>query len=254
MIKYIITVIILLFLSFTVIRRFAQRDHNNKEMHEQLLIVATNAEFPPFTFIKNGDIVGFDIDVVSEVARRLDKKIIFKDLPFDSLIIEAIKGSVHVVAAGLTCTPERQKKLSFTKPYIFGDPLVIISKKNNEIKTIDTLKEKTVIVNEGFTADTYMSQLKDIDVMRIGTIADAFAALQAGRGDAFVSSLNSLQPFFAKYGKETFAIHPIPNTDENCSLGVSKQYPELYNAIESVIDSMIIDGTITRLKEKWAIA
>lgn len=223
---------------------------------ESTLVIGTNAEFPPFTYAKNGEIVGFDIDIIKEVAKRLGKKIVFKDMPFDSLIFEAIGGHIQAIAAGMTCTPEREKKLLFTTQYISGDPLVIITLKNKpKVNSIDDLSGKDVVVNEGFTADWHMTaHAKDVNLIRLATSAEAFMTLQSGRAYAYVAALNSLKPLFDKYGKEQFTITPIEGTNENCAIAVSKKFPELYEQIEKIIQEMIKDGTIEQLKTKWGIA
>ena len=64
------------------------------------VIVGTNSEFPPFSFREGDDIIGFDIDVIQEVLKRLNKEIIYKDMPFDALIPEIQVGNIHIIAAG----------------------------------------------------------------------------------------------------------------------------------------------------------
>src|SRR5689334_13273402 len=70
------------------------------------LIVGTNSEFQPFSFKEGDTITGFDIDVIEEVGKRLDKKIRLKDLPFEALIPEVQLGNIHVIAGGITPTKE----------------------------------------------------------------------------------------------------------------------------------------------------
>ena len=127
------------------------------------MIVGTNAEFPPFSYIENKAIVGFDIDVAKEVAQRLGKTIQIKDMPFDALIPDIALGHVDFVAAGMSYTEERAKRASFTKSY-FEDPLMIFSKRP---LSFDKLKGKKVVVVQGFTADLLMSSQKNIDLIRL---------------------------------------------------------------------------------------
>jgi arginine/lysine/histidine transporter system substrate-binding protein len=121
-------------------------------------------------------------------------------MPFTTLIPQIQSGNLHVIAAGLTPTPERERVMFFTKPYLESDPLVVVSlAKNPKINSLDDLKGKTVIVNEGFSAERYMSALEGIDLKRLPTVADAFLSLQSGRADAFVVAANSIKPFFKQY-------------------------------------------------------
>lgn len=231
--------------------------HMNKKTSNDTnaLIVGTNAEFPPFCHIKDGKIVGFDIDIIHEVAKRMGKRIEIKDMPFDALIPEIQLGSLHVIAAGMTATPDRSKKILFSQPYLSGDPLVIITLKNqsNTIKNAHDLIGKEVIVNEGYTADTYMSDIAGVNLIRLSTPAEAFLALNSGRADAFVSAKNTITPFFDIYGKDNFTIIPIKNSNETTSLAISRQHAELLEPIEDALSHMKEDGTIESLKKKWHI-
>lgn len=162
MIKKITLIVVLIIASIMLLWHIAQKKHTVTKRDKEFIIVGTNAEYPPFSFMKNDTIVGFDIDIAQEVANRLNKKMILRDMPFDTLIPEAQIGSIQLIAAGITTTKEREKNLLFTKPYISGDPLIIISMKsdNQHIKSINDLVGKKVVVNEGFIADFYMSEKK----------------------------------------------------------------------------------------------
>src|SRR5690606_5895383 len=82
--------------------------------------VVTSADFKPMAFIDGDDIVGFDIDVVKEIARRLNKQIEIQDMPFELLIPQIQLGSIQLIAAGMTVTPERSERVFFTEPYLTG--------------------------------------------------------------------------------------------------------------------------------------
>lgn len=221
------------------------------------LIVGTNAEFPNFTFRnEQNEIVGFDIDIAKEVAQRLGKKIEIIDRSFDMLIPEAQNGFVHIIAAGMTATPERANQIIFTKPYLKGEPLVIVTLKKNPIIGIDDLTGKEVIVNEGFNADTYITSIaasKGIKIKRLPAIAESFMELVDGKTFAYISAINPVKPFLAKYGENSFNVVAIPGTQENTALGISKHYPELLPKIQPILDAMEADGTIEKLKKKWNI-
>ena len=221
------------------------------------IIVGTNAEFQPFTFKKNGKIVGFDIDVIAEVSKRIDKEMVLKDMPFDALIPEIQLGNIHVIAASMTPTKERAKRVLFTKPYFDSDPLVIItSVKNQEtIKKVQDLVGKRVAVNEGYTADMYMSKIEGIDLKRLYStmISEGLLALQSNRADAFVASRSSTQPYFEQYGTQEFNVVPIEGTEETDALAISKHYPELHTEIQEALDAMQEDGTLQQLKKKWGL-
>jgi len=224
-----------------------------KSEKENILIVGTNAEYRPFSFVENNQIVGLDIDVIKEVAQRMGKNLQLKDMSFVALIPEIQLGKIHVIAAGMSPTEKRAQQLFFTEPYYDGDPLVIISKKDKPIDSIEKLTDKTVVVNEGFTADSYISQVQGPNIVRLASVADAFLTLASDRADAFISSTASIQPFFEQHGKESFYIVTLPDTEEKAALAISKKYPELYEQMQQVLREMKEDGTLDNLKQKWKL-
>ena len=224
-----------------------------KLQQENLLIVGTNAEFTPFTFKENDEIVGFDIDVIHEVANRIGKKVELRNMPFDALIPEIQLGNIHVIAAGMTPTEERAKRVLFTKPFFAGDPLIIVSMDEKPIKTKNELTGKTVVVNEGYTADYYVSGLEGVNIQRLSTsmINEGIMALTSGRADAYVAARAPLQPYFKKFGARKFELEEIPETEETDAIAVSKKHSKLLPSIQAALDAMEEDGTLKMIKEKW---
>lgn len=221
------------------------------------LIVGTNAEFPPFTFVEEGKIVGFDIDVAQEVCKRLNKKLQIKDLPFEALIPELSLGQVQLVAAGISYSEDRAKRVSFVKAHLTNDPLIVLAMKKEkdgapkkEILLSD-LTGKKVIVNEGYTADLYASTKPGLELIRLTTTADAFMALKSGRADYFITARSTFNAFALNQPIDQFRYNVLADNPENYSLIVSKKRPELYEEIQKTMQGMIADGTVENIKKKW---
>lgn len=217
------------------------------------LIVGTNAEYPPFSFVKNDTIVGFDIDVAQEVCKRLNKKMALVDMSFDALLPKIQLGTVQLVAAGMTITPERSKRVIFTRPYLINDPLLIISLANNPVTSLADLQGKDVVVNDGYTADNFMSQQKGPILHRLSTPAEALLALRSGRAYAYVTARSTIKSFFAQYGEQEFNVTTISEAHDSYSLIISPQYPELLTPIQEALDAMEQDGTLALFKTKWDV-
>lgn len=218
------------------------------------IIVGTNAEYQPFTFIKDNRIVGFDIDIAYEVCKRLEKKMVLKDMAFTALIPALQTGTVQMVAAGMTPTPKRSQRVLFTKAYLEGDELLIINlSKNPPIQNVEGLNGKKVIVNEGYVSDTYMSAKDGPILQRLANPAIGFLALKAGRGDAFVITSISAEPFFKLHDKKEFNITQVEGTGNRYALAISRKYPELRVQVQKALDDMEQDGTLNNIKEKWEL-
>lgn len=225
-----------------------------KARDPQTLVVGTSADYPPYAYvdIKKDMIVGFDIDIVREVVSRLHKKIEVVDIPFTALMLDLFFKSVDVVAAGITPTETRARKVLFSKSYLQADPLIVLTKKGGpSIKELHDLKGKTVVVNTGYTADLYLSEKPGMDLMKLKAPAECFMALKSGRADALVCAKSSLAMFVGKNTTEQFNMIELPNTGDTYSLAVNKADTELLHEINKALDDMDKDGTLENLKKKW---
>lgn len=230
--------------------------YNQQEKDPNVLIVGTNAEFPPFTFRQNGEIVGFDIDVAKEVAKRLNKQVTFKDMPFEALIPDLTFGNIDFIAAGMTATEERAKRVAFSQCYLKDDPLVIVTLNQEGAAgkiTLNDLKEKIVVVNEGYTADIYLSDKSDLTLTRLSAPADAFIALKNGRADAFVTAQTTVDSFLQEQDGSQFRQDVIEGVSETCALVIAKTNTEMLQNINRVLSDMEKDGTMGQLKNKWKL-
>lgn len=219
------------------------------------LIVGTSADFPPFSFRGSDDsVVGFDIDVVKEVAKRLNLKIDLQDKPFAMLIPQIELGQIHAIAAGMTPTPERAKRVRFSKVYLTSNPLLIVTRSTDPaITDLEDLKGKEVIVNTGYTADLFISDKPGIELLRLPKVADAIVALEQGKGDAFITASFTLKPYLAD-GDTRFNTTRLQETDEQNALAFSMLLPkDVVDKAQNALDAMEADGTLTAFKKKWNV-
>jgi ABC-type amino acid transport substrate-binding protein len=220
------------------------------------LVVGTNAEFPPFAFVRSGEVMGFEIDMAKEIATRLGYSIRFVDLPFDALVPEISLGSLHMVAAGMTPTPERAQRVHFSKVYLNGDPLVMLSlKRFFTPESIKELAHMRVVVNTGYTADSYITEMLENAPLRLATPMDGFLSLRSQRADVFVTARNTVLPFLqVQGGGEDFVMTPLEGTSENTAIMISKKHPQLVPKVNKVIQEMMDDGTVESFKKKWGVS
>jgi ABC-type amino acid transport substrate-binding protein len=220
----------------------------------RMLIVGTSADFPPLAFKKHDKFVGFDIELITEVARRLGKELVLKDMPFEMLIPQLQLGVLHVVAAGMTPTAARAQRVLFTESYLDGDSLQVITRADTRpIESLADLNNKEVVVNQGYMADTVMSAQQGSLLRRLPTIADALLALKSGRAYAFVTSSTTLKPIFEQVDRSEFNVFTIPHTQEPIALAISTSYLQLAKQIDSVLKDMKQDGTLELFKSRWQV-
>lgn len=93
------------------------------------LVMATNAEFPPYESIENDKVVGIDADIMQAVCDELGMELEIENIEFDSIIPEIQSGKADVGAAGMTVTPDREKNVDFSDSYATGTQVIIVRKK-----------------------------------------------------------------------------------------------------------------------------
>ena len=92
------------------------------------LVMATNAEFPPYEYREGDAIVGLDVDMAKAIADILGKELVIEDMNFDSIIAAVQTGKADIGCAGLTVTEDRLKSIDFTDSYYTGRQVIIVNK------------------------------------------------------------------------------------------------------------------------------
>lgn len=140
----------------------------------------------PFGYVdENGKNQGFDIYFTDRIAKDLGVNVEYISLDPASRVEYAETAKVDIVAANFTVTPERAEKVDFSLPYMKVS-LGVVSPDGAVIKSVEELKDKTLIVSKGTTAEYYFSKNHpEIKLQKYDSYTDAYNALLDGRGDAF---------------------------------------------------------------------
>ena len=131
----------------------------SKEAAGGKLVMATNAEFPPYEFHDGDKIVGIDAEIAQAIADELGMELEIEDIAFDSIIPEIVSGKADMALAGMTVTEDRKASVDFSDTYATASQMIIV-KEDSEIAGPDDLKGVTVGVQLGTTGDIYVSDLE----------------------------------------------------------------------------------------------
>lgn len=214
--------------------------------------VGTSADYPPFTYKSAGEVVGFEIDVIKQLAQRIGKKLELVDLSWEMLLPELQMHNIQAIAACMTKTERRAQEVHFLSPHLV-DKFVIVTKPESAVHSLNDLKGKEVVVNDGYTADSYVSHFADIKVLRLPTVAEAILAIDNNIASAFVTAHNTIKLLVEK-DPTKYHITPLPDTKEEICIAVSYSEPGLYDELEQALQSMKVDGTLQELTHKWKLA
>ena len=140
----------------------------------------------PFGYVDDkGEYQGYDVYYAHRIADDLGVNVEFTSLDPASRVEYVATGKVDIVLANFTVTPERKEQVDFALPYM-KVALGVVSPDSAVISSIDELKDKTLIVAKGTTAETYFEKnYPEVKLQKYDAYADAYNALLDGRGDAF---------------------------------------------------------------------
>ncbi|MDU6640489.1 MAG: cysteine ABC transporter substrate-binding protein, partial [Alloscardovia omnicolens] len=151
-----------------------------------VLKVAVFTDKAPFGYVdKDGKNQGYDVYFAERLAKDLGVKIEYTSVDPAARVDVLSSNKVDITLANFTVTEERAKKVDFAKPYM-KVALGVVSPEGAEITDVNQLKDKTLIVAKGTTAETYFEEKHpEVKLQKYDQYADAYNALLDGRGDAF---------------------------------------------------------------------
>ncbi len=140
----------------------------------------------PFGYVDDqGEYQGYDVYYAHRIGEDLGVDVEFTSLDPASRVEYVATGKVDIVLANFTVTPERAEQVNFALPYM-KVALGVVSPDGAVISSVDELKDKTLIVAKGTTAETFFEKnYPDVKLQKYDAYADAYNALLDGRGDAF---------------------------------------------------------------------
>lgn len=214
--------------------------------------MGTNAEFPPYEFYQDGEIVGIDAEIAAAIAEKMGMKLEIKDMKFDSIIPSVTEGGVDIGAAGMTVTDERKESVNFTSSYATGVQSVIV-KEGSDIASLDDLQGKKIGVQLSTTGDIYATDdFGDESVVKYSKGADAVIALVGGEVDAVIIDNQPAKVFVQQ--NEGLKLLDSDYAVEEYAIAVAKDNTELLDKINGILEELMSDGTIDEIIAKYITA
>lgn len=218
------------------------------------LRTAVDGTFAPHAMPRlGGGVEGFNIDLFTEVAKRLNREIVIDSASFAGLIPALNAGRYDFLAAPTTVTRERAESLLFTEGYLFTEFQFGIRRGSAPITSLEDLRGKVISVNRGSAYDTWArnnAERYGFTAQAFDTNTDAVQAVLAGRAYANLAG-NTVVKFAASRNPQFVPDFVIKETRAHWAAPFRRDSVELRNAVENAIECMKKDGTIARLSEKW---
>ncbi|MCE3027925.1 MULTISPECIES: transporter substrate-binding domain-containing protein [unclassified Salinicola] len=217
------------------------------------LKAVTDPSFVPFEMMDqdSGKMVGFDMDILQEVADRAGFDVDLKTMDFNGIIPAVQTGNVDLAIAGITITDERQKIVDFSDPY-YDSGLRILVKDGSEVKTLDDLAGKRIGTKIGSTSyDFLQKQLGDkAEITPYPGSSDMYMALMGGNVDAVFYDAPNVGYFAQTKGKGK--VETVGPLYEGQQYGIAlAKGSDWVEPVNQALAAMHKDGSYDEIYEKW---
>jgi polar amino acid transport system substrate-binding protein len=227
-----------------------------------MLVWCSDITYPPEEFYEGTKPVGSDIEIGTDIARRMGVKAQFDNTGFDG-IIPALQGKkCDAIISGMNDTAERRKEVAFVDYIKVGQSFMVKKGNPEHITGVATLAGKSASVEVGTTNKDYLDAQnktlkaqgkKTIDIVTFPKDTDAANALKTGKVDAYFGDAPVVAYYIEKDPSSfTFGgtpINPIP-----VGMAIRKSDTELQAAVKQAVDAMYADGTMAKILKKWQLS
>ncbi len=254
--KFMTIFLALIFMSFG-----CGKDNSNDKSLKQIkakgfFIVGLDDQFPPMGFRgqDNNEIIGFDIDLAKETAKRLGVQVQFKPVAWDGIILSLNKGDIDAVWNGMTITDERKQKIEFSKPYLNNRQIIMVTL-DSTLSSINSLKGKKIGLQLGSSSETALNskpdvvkQLKELKKYENNTLA--LMDLAAKRIDAVV-----IDEIVGRWNMaKKPGVYKVLSEDMGTELygvGLRKSDTSFKEALDKALTEIKNDKTGEEISKKW---
>ena len=223
-------------------------------VNEGQLTTCTHLPYRPFQFEQGGKIVGFDVDLVDLVAKRLGVKQQIVDTPFEGIQsgedLNARK--CDIAAAAMTITPEHKQKIAFSDPY-FDANQALLAEKGSGVKSFEDLRGETLGVQSGTTGKMYAEENAASKGVKLKDYEDLALQLSSVKSGQIPAAINDI-PVLLDYVQKNPELEVVAQfeTGEQYGFGMKKgTSQDLQRVVNQVLKKARADGTYDRLYKKW---
>ena len=221
-------------------------------------IVAMEPTFPPFdTTDENGELDGFDVDLMNAIAEDQGFEIEWTQLGFDGLIPALESKQIDIIASGMWASPERAKIVDFSTTYYDSGLVLAVKVDNNTITGADSLTSDMKVAAQIGTSSADLVQQwenegKIAEAKIYDKVNEAVMDLQNGTVDALLNDKPVTTEYMSKQPDKIKIVGDILN-EESYGFAVNKENKDLLDMINAGLQNVIDNGTYNQLLAKWGL-
>ena len=230
-------------------------------IEEGKLIMSTNATFPPYEMVADGEGVngsgfeGIDVEIAYALADKLGLELVIDDMDFDAALLAVQNNSADMMLAGLSYSEERDEVVDFSDPYATGVQVVIV-KEGSDV-TLDNLGDYMIGTQRGTTGYLYASDTPENGgygedhVIGYDSGVTAVQELINGTIDAVIIDKQPAEAYVAANPDAGLTILPGNWVEEDYCLAVDEGNTALLNALNTALNELKSDGTLDEIVAKY---
>lgn len=218
------------------------------------ITVASDATWPPMEYVdENKNVVGFDIDLVNEIAKAEGFKVEIKNTAWDGIFAGLAAGNYQVIASSVTITDERKATMDFSDPYVNAGQVLVIRKDTTGINALSDLVGKKVGAQIGTTGAIEIGKVQGVELKTYDEVGLAFEDLVNGNIEGVVAD----SPIAANFAlqnttyKDKLMIVGKPFTDEWLGFAFKKGDTKTLKLFNDGLAKVKSSGKLDELQKKW---
>jgi len=234
------------------------KDNNSPTLEKGVLSVGVEIGYPPMEYYAaDGGLLGFDVELVNALAKKLGLQVNFIDTAWDS-ILAGLDAARYDIAVNVTVLPERQKKYNFTKPYI-NSFMTIVTRKDSRIKInrAEDIAGYRAAFQGNTTAQYFSERLKKRGIkftpFSYDKIINCFGDLKLGRVDLVI--VDNIAAYYYT-GPENSGLQIAwedsdGSSNELIGICLKKGNDKLTQMINNALDELIADNVVEEISLKY---
>lgn len=229
-------------------------DNKKSAANKDVYSIATSADYPPFEYLQDGQIVGFDIDLIHAVAEKIGIKIQIKDMSFDGILGSLASNRTDMAISSISATPEREKAVDFSNDY-YSTKHVLVCSDLSPIRTIVDLTGMVIGVQAGSIYEVFAnSDLKEkiagLTVKSLPRIPELVQEVKTRRVSCILMGHKEAEGLMNN--NQGLRLISVGDNDPGFAIAIALPKRSLLREkVNQALAELSEDGTIEKLKQKW---
>jgi len=216
-----------------------------------VLTVGTEGTYAPYTFHNEEDkLTGFDVEVIREVAKRMDLEVEFMETQWDSMFAGLNSKRFDLIANQVGINEDRQANYEFSEPYTYSSAVLVVAKDNSDIASFEDLKGRKAA--QSLTSNYgAIAQENGAEIVGVEGLAQSIELIKQGRAEATVNDKLAVLDYIKSQGDESIKIAAESDDVSEMAFTFNKGNEDLVKAINEQLAAMKEDGTLAKISQEW---